>query len=107
MLKRGLNATFHALADPTRRAMVERLSAGAATVSALGEPFDMSLPAVYQHVRILEGAGILATTKRGRERWCALQPAGLEDAAGWIAQHGELWNKRLDALEAHLQGGSK
>ena len=107
MIKRDLDATFHALADPTRRAMVERLSASAATVSALGTPFAMSLPAVYQHVRILEDAGILATTKRGRDRWCTLQPAGLDAAAGWIAEHRELWDKRLDALEEHLQGDSK
>lgn len=93
-----LDEAFRALADPTRRAMVERLSRGPVAVSDLAEPFPMSLAAVVQHVQILEDSGVIRTEKVGRVRTCRLEPRGLEGAERWIAKHRALWEQRLDRL---------
>lgn len=97
-----LDGIFSALADPTRRAILERLAREQATVSTLAAPFDMSLPAVHQHLGHLERAGLIACEKRGRERWCRLEPRGLDRAERWIGDRKRLWERRLDALEAYL-----
>jgi DNA-binding transcriptional ArsR family regulator len=97
-----LDDAFRALADPTRRAMVERLSRGPVAVSALAEPFAMSLAAVVQHVQILEESGVIRTEKTGRVRTCRLEPRGLEGAERWIAKHRAQWERRLDRLGAFL-----
>jgi DNA-binding transcriptional ArsR family regulator len=94
----AVDAAFRALAEPTRRAIVERLSAGPSTVSALAEPFDMTLAAVVQHLRVLEEGGIIRTEKVGRVRTCRLEPAGLNMAAQWIADRRALWERRLNRL---------
>jgi DNA-binding transcriptional ArsR family regulator len=89
---------FHALADPSRRCMVERLTRGAASVSELARPLSMSLAAVVQHLGVLETAGIVDSEKVGRVRVCRLAPQGLQPAEGWLAaQRGE-WERRLDRL---------
>ena len=97
---------FAALGDPTRRAIVERLTASEVTMSDLARPFDMSLSAVHQHVALLEGAGLIACEKRGRERWCRLDTKGLDRIDKWVSQRRRLWERRLDALEDYLAQGS-
>jgi DNA-binding transcriptional ArsR family regulator len=97
-----LDDTFRALADPTRRAMVERLSRGPVAVSELAQPLDMSLAAVVQHVQVLEDTGVIRTEKIGRVRTCRLEPRGLEGAERWIAKRRALWERRLDRLGAFL-----
>jgi DNA-binding transcriptional ArsR family regulator len=93
---------FHALADPTRCQMVERLSRGPMAVTALAEPFPMSLAAVLQHVRVLEASGIVRSEKIGRVRTCHLQPATLRAAERWITERRTLWEHRLDRLGEFL-----
>jgi DNA-binding transcriptional ArsR family regulator len=95
-----LDRTFSALSDPTRRAMLERLSLGPATVSELAAPARISLPGALKHVRILEEADLVTSEKRGRTRECRLGPAQLEDATAWIERHRSRWERRLDRLEA-------
>jgi DNA-binding transcriptional ArsR family regulator len=97
-----LDLGFRALADPTRRAIVERLARGEASVSELAGPFDMSLPAVHQHLRVLEDAGLLVCRKEGRVRRCRLDARALGRVAEWIERHRSLWERRLDALDRHL-----
>ena len=94
----AVDRVFHALGDPTRRSMVDRLSRGPATVSELAEPFDMSLAAVVQHVQVLEQCGLIKTAKEGRVRTCRLEPRGLATAESWIANRRLLWERRLDRL---------
>lgn len=94
----SLDQVFHALADPTRRAIVERLAAGAASVSQLAEPFDVTLSAIVQHVRALEECGVVRTSKVGRTRTVELDPNALSAAERWFAQHRERWERRLDRL---------
>ena len=96
---------FLALADPTRRAMVERLAAGDATVSQLAAPFDMAAPSISKHLRMLERAGLLTQERVGRTRVCRLNRAPLDAMAGWLSRHTNFWNDRLDALAAHLERG--
>lgn len=98
-----LSALYHALADPTRREMVDRLRAGAMSVSELGRPTGMTLAAVGKHIAALEAAGVVRTTKRGRVRTCALVPHGLSPAAAWLDEHERFWNSRIDALIEHLE----
>jgi DNA-binding transcriptional ArsR family regulator len=93
---------FQALADPTRRAIVKRLSLGPALVTELAAPFDMSLNAVSKHLRVLERAGLLRRDVRGREHHCALEAAPLEGAAEWIAFYRRFWQGKLDTLETLL-----
>jgi DNA-binding transcriptional ArsR family regulator len=89
---------FHALAEPTRREMVERLSRGPATVSELAKPFDMSLAAIVQHLAVLEQSGIVSSEKIGRVRTCRLEPGKLQLAEKWINERRLLWEQRLDRL---------
>jgi DNA-binding transcriptional ArsR family regulator len=105
-----LDRTFAALSDPTRRAMLERLSAGPATISELAKPAGISLPGVLKHVRILEGAELVTSEKKGRSRQCRLGPAQLDDATAWIDWYRNRWNSRLDRLEAYIdkrKGGAR
>jgi DNA-binding transcriptional ArsR family regulator len=105
MVKRSadpLDATFAALADPTRRAIVERLSRGEASVGELAAPFDMSLPAVSKHLSVLEGAGLIARRKDGRVRHCELREEPMRGALQWIATYGRFWEDQLDSLGKFL-----
>lgn len=97
-----LDRMFHALADGTRRSIVERLSRGLASVSDLAKPFDMSLPAVVQHLAVLEGAGVVSSEKVGRVRTYQLAPDGLVPANEWIADQRTPQAERLDRLGEHL-----
>jgi DNA-binding transcriptional ArsR family regulator len=89
---------FQALADPTRRDIVERLTRAPATVSELAAPLAMSLPAVLQHIQVLEGSGLVVSAKVGRVRTCRIDPAAIRSAEAWIHQQRLLWERRLDAL---------
>ena len=99
-----LDRVFHALADPGRRVMVERLSASPASVSELARPLAMSLAAVLQHVQVLEASGLVRTHKTGRTRTCTIDPAALRSAESWIAGRRTLWERRLDRLGDYLGG---
>jgi DNA-binding transcriptional ArsR family regulator len=94
---------FHALADPGRRTMVERLSLGPASVSQLAEPLDMSLPAVVQHLQVLEAAGLVKTQKIGRVRSCTLDTSAMSLAERWINDRRIQWERRLDRLGDFLE----
>ena len=94
----ALDRVFHALSDPSRRAMIERLSRGPASVSELAEPLDMSLAAVVQHLQVLEASGVVRTGKVGRVRTCRIEPAALTGAERWIAKRRSQWERRLDRL---------
>ena len=98
-----LDRTFSALADPTRRDILERLGRGPATISELAEPYGMSLTGLKKHVRILEEADLVTTEKIGRTRECRLGPEQLADAAQWIEMYRHHWERRLDRLEAYLE----
>ncbi|WP_246075605.1 ArsR/SmtB family transcription factor [Nonomuraea terrae] len=95
----SLDRAFHALADETRRAIVARLVRGPATVSRLAEPLDMSLPAVMQHLHVLESAGLVTSEKTGRVRTCQIDPRTLRAAEEWIASQRTSWEQRLDRLD--------
>ncbi len=95
---------FQALADPTRRVMVERLSRGPASVSELARPFDMSLPAVVQHLQVLEQSGLVRSQKQGRVRTCTINSEALGEAEQWLNERRVLWEGRLNRLEALLDG---
>lgn len=97
-----LDVVFQALADPSRRIMVERLSRGPASVSDLAQPLDMSLPAVMQHLQVLETSGLVRSEKTGRVRICRIEPKALEAAEGWFAKRRAAWERRFDRLEAFL-----
>src|SRR5438105_459915 len=97
-----LNSTFAALADPTRRAILARLSTGDASVKELAEPFDMSLPAVSKHLKVLERAGLIARGRRAQWRPCRLDAAPLKDVAGWVERYRRFWDESLDRLENYL-----
>jgi len=94
-----LDRTFAALADPTRRAVLERLGRGSATITELAEPFDISLNSMKKHVRVLEDAGLVATAKVGRTRLCTVGPRRLEDVSEWIERYHQLWDARFSALD--------
>ena len=97
-----LDLAFQALADPTRRGMLARLSRAPASVSQLAAPFRMSLPAVMQHLQMLEASGLVRSEKKGRVRTCRIEPKALAGAEGWIAEQRALWEGRLDRLEDYL-----
>jgi len=97
-----IELVFHALADPTRRSMVDRLIDGPASVSELAQPLAMSLPAVVQHLHVLEDSGLVRSEKLGRVRTCHIQPSALRAAEGWIAQRRTSWERRLDRLGEYL-----
>ena len=98
-----LSATFSALADPTRRAILARLVAGEASVNELAEPFDMTLPAVSKHLKVLENAGLIARGREAQWRPCRLEPAPLKDAVDWLERYRRLWEDRLDGLGVYLR----
>jgi DNA-binding transcriptional ArsR family regulator len=98
----ALDVVFQALADPSRRTMVERLSRGPASVSDLAQPLDMSLPAVMQHLQVLETSGLVRSEKAGRVRTCRIDPKVLASAEGWFAKRRAAWERRFDRLEAFL-----
>jgi DNA-binding transcriptional ArsR family regulator len=105
-----LDLAFQALADPTRRGMLARLSQGPASVSDLARPYAISLPAVMQHLQALEASGLVRSEKKGRVRTCRLEPKALSAAEAWIAEQRALWEARLDRLEnvlAELQAKEK
>lgn len=97
-----LDLAFHALSDPTRRAVVSRLADAEASVSDLAEPFNMALPSFVQHLKVLEDCGLIASEKRGRSRWCRLVPERFVEAANWMEAERRRWAERLDQLEVYL-----
>jgi DNA-binding transcriptional ArsR family regulator len=97
-----LDRVFQALADPTRRAVLKRLSGGRAAVSELAEPFDMALPSFLQHLKVLEGCGLVGSRKSGRVRTYQLSPKPLKVAESWMAEQRVLWERRLDQLDIFL-----
>lgn len=97
-----VDLVFHALADPTRREMVEQLSRGPASVSELARPLQMSLPAVFQHLRVLELSGLIQSEKLGRVRTCSIRAGALQSAEQWISERRTSWERRLDRLGDHL-----
>ncbi|MGA3398725.1 MAG: metalloregulator ArsR/SmtB family transcription factor [Acetobacteraceae bacterium] len=102
-----LSAIFSALADPTRRAILARLAAGEASVTALAQPFDISLPAISKHLKVLQRAGLVARGRAAQWRPCRLEAGALKDAADWLEQYRRFWEQSLDRLEdylAELQG---
>ncbi len=103
MLDHSLDRVFHALSDPSRREMVERLAREPASVSELAAPFGMSLAAVVQHVQVLEGCGVVRTEKIGRTRMCKLEPKALGAAERWCRDRRALWEHRFDLLERLLE----
>ena len=98
----SLDSMFQALADPTRRAMVERLSRGPVTVSQLAQPFPMSLSAVVQHLQVLESSGLVSSQKAGRVRTCKIERETLQLAEQWISERRASWERRLDRLGEFL-----
>jgi len=99
----GLDTTFMALADPTRRAIVARLARGDATVNELAAPFEMSLPAISKHLKVLEHSGLISRTRNAQFRPCHLEPEALDAALGWIETNRRIWTERFDKLGAHLR----
>lgn len=102
-----LDGLFRALADPARRAVLERLSKGPASVSDLAEPFSMALPSFMKHIRVLESSGWIVTRKEGRVRTCALDRDAFALAGAWLAEQRALWEARFDRLDALLEGGTE
>lgn len=98
-----LDRVFQALADPTRRAVVERLGRGPAATSELARPFDMALPSFIQHLEVLEKVGIVASKKQGRVRTYRLTPEPIEAAEGWMATQHRLWERRLDQFDDYVR----
>jgi DNA-binding transcriptional ArsR family regulator len=99
----ALDRVFRALADPTRRVMVDRLSRGPASVTELAEPFEMSLPSIVQHLQVLEASGLIPSAKVGRVRTCQIEAAALGDAERWISERRATWERRLDRLGDYLE----
>jgi len=98
-----LSSTFAALADPTRRAILARLARGEATVTELAEPFEMSLPAVSKHLKVLERAGLISRTKDAQWRPCRLEAAPLASATDWLERYRQFWSESFDRLDDHLR----
>ncbi len=99
----SLDLIFAALSDPTRRGMLESLAAGETSISALAEPYSMSQPAISKHVRVLEKAGLVRRTKRGREHHLRVDPQTIETAQSWIAIYAQHWKRQFDAVDAYLK----
>jgi DNA-binding transcriptional ArsR family regulator len=97
-----LSATFAALADPTRRAILAHLAKGEASVTELAEPFEMSLPAISKHLKVLERAGLITRGREAQWRPCQIKAEPLKDAADWIEQYRQFWEERLDRLDDYL-----
>ena len=102
-LSRDLSVTFGALADPTRRAILARLASGEATVSELGEPFEMSGPAISKHLKVLERAGLISRGREAQWRPCRLVAAPLKDAADWLEEYRRFWEDSFDRLDDYLR----
>ena len=98
----SLDQVFHALSDPTRRAIVRRLSRGPATVSELAKPFSMAMPSLLQHLRVLEDSRLIRSEKIGRVRTCEMQPSALSLAEAWLAEQRALWLGRVEGMEAYV-----
>lgn len=98
-----LSMTFGALADPTRRAILARLAKGEASVTELAKPFDMTLPAVSKHLKVLERAGLITRSRDAQWRRARLRAQRLEEAADWVERYREFWERSLDRLDAHLR----
>ena len=98
-----LSTTFAALADPTRRAILARLSTGEASVTELAEPFEMSMPAISKHLKVLERAGLIARGGEAQWRPCRLEAAPLKDVAEWVKRYQRFWEQRFDNLDAYLR----
>jgi len=98
----GLEATFSALADPTRRAILSRLTLGETSVSELSKPFSMSAPAVSKHLKVLERAGLIIRSREAQWRPCRLEARRLKEAADWIARYRQFWEQRFERLEDYL-----
>src|SRR5438445_12256298 len=98
-----LSATFAALADPTRRAILARLALGEATVTELAAPFDMSLPGISKHLKVLQRAGLIEQGRQAQWRPCRLQPAPLRDVAEWVERYRETWEERMGQLSDYLR----
>ena len=98
-----LDLTFAALADPTRRAILARLAQGEATVLELAEPFQLSLPAVSKHLKVLQRAGLISQGRRAQWRPCRLEPARLKDVSDWVERYRAIWGERFGRLDAYLQ----
>lgn len=98
-----LSTTFAALADPTRRAILARLRSGECSVGELAEPFDMSMPAVSKHLRVLERAGLIVQRRDAQWRRCRIKPGPLKDVSDWAAHYRQLWEERLDRLEDYVE----
>jgi DNA-binding transcriptional ArsR family regulator len=98
-----LSTTFAALADPTRRAILARLLSGERSVTELAEPFNMSMPAVSKHLRVLERAGLIARRKEAQWRHCRIEAGPLKDVATWAERYRHIWEERLDRLDQYLQ----
>ena len=98
-----LDTIFAALADPTRRAILARLASGEATVTDLAEPFDMSLPAISKHLKVLERAGLITRGRDAQWRPCRLDPAPLKEAADWVEEYRQFWEQSFDRLDEYLK----
>src|SRR3954469_16137495 len=98
-----LDHVFGALSDATRRAIVMRLCEGEASVGELAKPFEMALPSLMKHIRVLEYSGLVASQKSGRVRTCALQPEALATIGNWLEAQREIWERRLDRLETYVE----
>jgi DNA-binding transcriptional ArsR family regulator len=103
MVPDRLSLTFAALADPTRRAILARLAEGESSVSELAEPFDMSLPAVSKHLKVLERAGLIARSREAQWRPCRIEPRALKDVDDWLGRYRRMWDERLGRLDTYLQ----
>ena len=101
--KTALDSVLHALADPTRRAVIQQLGRGSATVSELAEPFDMALPSFMKHIRVLEASGLIGSKKVGRVRTCKIKQKRLTTAEKWINEQRALWTGRMDRLAAFVE----
>ena len=102
-MENPLDATFAALADPTRRAIVARLATGDATVNELAAPFAMSLPAISKHLKVLEGCGLISRSRTAQFRPCHLEWDALDAAQAWIEESRRIWQQRFDKLDRHLR----
>src|SRR5215475_4638699 len=102
-LEDDLSVTFAALADPTRRAILARLAEGEATVLELAEPFQLSLPAVSKHLKVLQRAGLITQGRRAQWRPCRLEPERLKEVSDWLEQYRHIWEERFERLDAYLQ----
>ena len=103
MTARQLDLTFAALSDPTRRAILSRLASGEATVMDLAKPFDMTLPAISKHLKVLQRAGLVSQGREAQWRPCRLEAAPLEDAAAWIEHYRRYWEESFDRLDVYLE----